>query len=197
MAKGSSVRITTGDLVIAQVFLRGSCRSPQIPLETPRFATIPKRARFGCLTSALANRPVAAMSVIEMRVPRDSSFKLFVLNQTFIRHLLHAYPLPGIDLSEVVAIDATSPNLVGPYMRQRVADAVWRLTLANGELVYLLIECQDKVDPTMPFRMLHAVSTLYFALSNNPPKEFGYSASAVPRIKHLIAPGQALERRKR
>ena len=185
MAKGSSVRITTGDLVIAQVFLRGSCRSPQIPLETPRFATIPKRARFGCLTSALANRPVAAMSVIEMRVPRDSSFKLFVLNQTFIRHLLHAYPLPGIDLSEVVAIDATSPNLVGPYMRQRVADAVWRLTLANGELVYLLIECQDKVDPTMPFRMLHAVSTLYFALSNNPPKEFGYSASAVPRIKHL------------
>ena len=125
------------------------------------------------------------MSVIEMRVPRDSSFKLFVLNQTFIRHLLQAYPLTGIDLSEVVAIDATSPNFVGPYMRQRVADAVWRLTLANGELVYLLVECQDKVDPTMPFRMLHAVSTLYFALSNNPPKEFGYSASAVPRIKHL------------
>ena len=185
MANGSPACFTTGDLVTTQVFLRGSCRTPQIPLETPRLVTIPKRAEFGRLTSALANPPVLAMSVIEMRVPRDSSFKLFVLNQTFIRHLLQAYPLTGIDLSEVVAIDATSPNFVGPYMRQRVADAVWRLTLANGELVYLLVECQDKVDPTMPFRMLHAVSTLYFALSNNPPKEFGYSASAVPRIKHL------------
>ena len=30
-----------------------------------------------------------------MRVPRDSAFKLFLLNPTFIRHLLHTYPLSG------------------------------------------------------------------------------------------------------
>jgi len=125
------------------------------------------------------------MSVIEMRVPRDSSYKLFVLDPIFLRHLLQAHPLPGIDPDEVVAIEAASPNLVGPDLRQRLADAVWRLTLADGQIVYLLVECQDAVDPTMPFRMLHAVSTLYFALSNQPPKEFGYSASAVPRVKHL------------
>ena len=125
------------------------------------------------------------MSVIEMRVPRDSSFKLFVLNGTFIHHLLRAYPLPGIDPDEVVAIDAASPNFIGPDLRQRLPDAIWRLTLANGEIVYLLVECQDEVDPSMPFRQLHAVATLYFALSMDPPKEYGYSASAVPRIKHV------------
>lgn len=120
-----------------------------------------------------------------MRVPRDSAFKLFLLNQTFLRHLLQAHPLAGIEPSEVIAIEPANTNFVGPDLRQRLPDAVWRLTLADGELAYLLLECQHAVDPSMPFRLLHAVATLYLALSKQPPEEGGYMAGAVPRIKHL------------
>ena len=125
------------------------------------------------------------MSTIDYRVPRDATFKSFFLNWIFIRHLLRAYPLRGIDEADVVAIDAVSANLIGPKMAQRITDAAWRLTLANGELVYLLIECQSTVDPSMAFRMLHSVATLYLALSRDPPREAGYSAAVVPRVKHV------------
>lgn len=125
------------------------------------------------------------MPIIELRVPRDPSFKRFVHNQTFIRHLLRAHPLDGLDESEIVAVDSARGNLVGPDMPQRLADAMWRLKLADGSIVYLLVECQAEIDPTMPFRMLHAVATMYLVLSNEPLREMGYSASAVPRVKHL------------
>ena len=106
--------------------------------------------------------------------------------QTF-RHLLRAYPLLGIDEREVVAIDAGNANLVVPHGQgQRLADAVWRLMLADGEIVYLLIECQAEIDPSMPFRMLHAAAGMYLILSQNPPRESGYTASLVPCVKHLI-----------
>lgn len=78
-----------------------------------------------------------------------------------------------------------SSDRLGPRLTQRLADAVWRLTLEDGSLVYLLIECQSEVDPTMPFRMLDAVGALYLALSKDPPREYGYSASSVQRVKHL------------
>ena len=127
------------------------------------------------------------MTTIDQGLRRDSAFKLFVHHQTFIRHLLRAYPLLGIDEREVVAIDAGNANLVAPHGQgQRLADAVWRLTLADGEIVYLLIECQAEIDPSMPFRMLHAAAGMYLILSQNPPRESGYAAALVPRVKHLI-----------
>ncbi len=125
------------------------------------------------------------MPVIEMRVPRDPAFKRFVHNQTFIRHLLRAHPLAGIDEAEVEAIEDANANFVDPKLAQRLPDAVWRLSLADGTITFLLVECQSEVDPTIPFRMLHAVATLYLALSQSPPQESAYSAAAVPRVKHL------------
>ena len=62
-----------------------------------------------------------------MRVPRDSAFELFLLNPTLIRHLLRAYPLSGIDSSDVIAVEPANTNFVGPDLRQRLPDAVWRL----------------------------------------------------------------------
>ncbi len=125
------------------------------------------------------------MPLIEMRVPHDPAFKRFVHNRTFIRHLLRAHPLAGIDEAEVEAIDDASANFVDPRLGQRLPDAVWRLTLADGTITFLLVECQSEVDPSMPFRMLNAVSALYLALSQAPPPQSEYSASAVPRVKHL------------
>ena len=125
------------------------------------------------------------MLTIDLRIPHDGSFKLFFYNETFIRHLLRAHPLLGIDESAVVAIDNLNSNLVGPQLKQRVADAVWRLTMSDGSLVYLLIECQSEVDSTMPFRILHEVASLYLALSKDPPREARYSPTCVPRIKHV------------
>jgi hypothetical protein len=125
------------------------------------------------------------MLVAEMRLPRDAAFKRFVHYAPFVRHLLRAHPLPGLDEARVVRIEQARANLVGPDLSQRLADGAWRLTLRDGELVYLLLECQSEPDPAMPLRMLHAVATLYLALSRNPPVGRGYSAARVPRIKHL------------
>ncbi|MDE0108222.1 MAG: Rpn family recombination-promoting nuclease/putative transposase [Bryobacterales bacterium] len=127
------------------------------------------------------------MTAVDQGLRRDSAFKLFVHHQSFIRHLLRAYPLAGIDEREVVAIEAGNANLVAAGGQgQRLADAVWRLTLADGEIAYLLIECQAEIDPSMPFRMLHAVAGMYLIQSQNPLRESGYAAGWVPRVKHLI-----------
>jgi len=125
------------------------------------------------------------MLTIDYGVPRDAAFKRFAHNRTYLRHLLRAHPLSGIDAADVVAIEDANSNFIGPRLTQRLADAVWRLTMSDGSLVYLLIECQSEVDSTMPFRILHEVASLYLALSKDPPGESGYSATAVPRVKHL------------
>ena len=122
--------------------------------------------------------------LIDMRLPHDSAFKRFVHSPAFIRHTLRAHPLAGIDEAEVEAIEDAGANFVDDRLVQRLADAVWRLRMADGSITFLLVECQAKVDPSMPFRMLNAVSALYLALSLNPPQP-EYSAAVVPRIKHL------------
>ena len=68
---------------------------------------------------------------------------------------------------------------------QRVVDAAWKLTLRDGGLVYLLVECQSTPDPSMPFRILNAVSALYLHLSRNPPGDGRYGVKRVPCVKHL------------
>ncbi len=123
------------------------------------------------------------MHVIEMRVPCDAPFKRFVLHPTFIRHLLGAYPLPGLDPDRVERVEPASANLVGPDLSQRLADAVWCLRLRDGRRAYLVVECQSQPDPAMPYRMQHAVGTLALALSRDPPPD--YAAGRVPPIRNL------------
>ena len=105
------------------------------------------------------------MSVIEMRVARDAAFKRFVLHRTFIRHLLDAYRLPGLNPALVEQVEEAAANLVGPDLPQRLTDAVWRLRLSDDQTAHLLVECQSQSDPSMPYRMLHGVATLALALS--------------------------------
>lgn len=168
-----------------------NCRrhqAPRSPRKAPRCATIPPSTTVsGPVGPPPAKLLQTAMTTIDQGLRRDSAFKLFVHHQSFIRHLLRAYPLAGIDEREVVAIDAGNANLVAAGGQgQRLADAVWRLTLADGEIVCLLIECQAEIDPSMPFRMLHAAAGMYLILSQNPPRESGYAAGWVPRVKHLV-----------
>ena len=100
------------------------------------------------------------MSVAYLRIPHDSSFKRFVFNPNFIRHLLRAYPLPALKEADVTAIEDARANLVDQYLKQRLIDAVWRLRTRDGGIAYLLIECQARVDPAMPVRMLDAAAAL-------------------------------------
>ena len=125
------------------------------------------------------------MSIAELRLPHDASFKSFVQNPEFMRHLLRAEPLQDLDEAEVVEIEEARSNLIHPDLSQRVVDAAWKLTLRDGGLVYLLVECQSTPDPSMPFRILNAVSALYLYLSRNPPGDGRYSAKRVPCVKHL------------
>ena len=91
--------------------------------------------------------------------------------------------LPGLDPALVEQVEETAANLVGPDLSQRLADAVWRLRLSDGQTAYLLVECQSQPDPSMPYRMLHGVATLALALSRDPPP--GYTAGRVPPIRNL------------
>ena len=81
------------------------------------------------------------MSVAYLRTPHDSAFKRFILNRDFIRHLLRAYPLPDLDETEVVRIASGSANIVDPFLKQRLIDALWRLEMRDGSIVFLLVEC--------------------------------------------------------
>ena len=75
---------------------------------------------------------------------------------------MRAHLWEGLDAER---IELAQTNLIGPDLSQRLADSAWRLIMQDGELVYLLLECQSEPDATMPLRMLHAVATLYLALS--------------------------------
>ena len=92
--------------------------------------------------------------IAEMRLPHDASFKRFVQNTEFVRHLLRAEPLSGLDEAEIVGIERASTDIVRSDLSQRVVDAAWELTLRDGALVYVLVECQSTPDPRMPVRML-------------------------------------------
>ena len=69
------------------------------------------------------------MSIAELRLPHDASFKSFVQNPEFMRHLLRAEPLQDLDEAEVVEIEEARSNLIHPDLSQRVVDAAWKLTL--------------------------------------------------------------------
>ena len=75
------------------------------------------------------------MSIAEPRLPHDASFKSFVQNPEFMRHLLRAEPLQDLDEAEVVEIEEARSNLIHPDLSQRVVDAAWKLTVRDGGLV--------------------------------------------------------------
>ena len=56
------------------------------------------------------------MSVSYLRIPHDSSVKRFVFNPHFIRHLLRAYPLGGLEEADVTSIEDASANLVDQFL---------------------------------------------------------------------------------
>ncbi len=100
-----------------------------------------------------------------MRLPRDAALKQFALNAYFLRHLLHAHPLDCLDEVQVASVKPASANLIGPDLSQRLTDAPWQIELRDGNLAWVLLECQAEPDPTMPFRALHSVATLGLKLS--------------------------------
>ena len=142
----------------------------------------------GICTGALSPAPfvLRLCSVVYLRTPHDSAFKRFVLNPHFIRYLLQAYKLPGLDAAEVLRIEPAGASLVDRYLKQRLVGAMWRVEMRDGSIVFLLIECQSTKDATMPVRFLHSVAAVSLALTENTLNEFGYSATRLPQVRCLV-----------
>ena len=105
---------------------------------------------------ALVAYPQVPMLVAEMHLPRDAAFKRFVHWALFVRHLLRTHSLPGVDEARVLRIEQVRANLVGPDLSRRLADGVWWLTLRDGELVHVMLECQSEPDPPPGDAVAHA-----------------------------------------
>ena len=131
--------------------------------------------------------------IAELRLPHDASFKLFVRHPTFIRHLLRAFPVSSVKEEDIVELRGVPSSFVGADLEQRRVDSVWVLEMRDGELVYLLVECQSHVDHTMHWRMFHATGILGLSLSRNPPRGRGYTAMRSPRIRGLVVYSGAQE----
>ena len=78
--------------------------------------------------------PGLPLFTAEMRLPRDAALKGFALNTDFLWHLLHAYPLDGLDGAQIGNIKPGSANLIGPDLSQRLPNAAWRIELRDGSL---------------------------------------------------------------
>ena len=61
--------------------------------------------------------------------------------------------------------------------------------MRDGGIAYLLIECQARVDPAMPVRMLDAAAALYLDLRTSPPTQAGYAADRVPPVRCVVVYG--------
>ncbi len=82
-----------------------------------------------------------------MRLPADTALKQFAPNTDFLRHVLRAHPLDGLDEVQTANIKLGSANLIGPDLSQRHTDAAWQIELLDGSLARLLQECQAEPDP--------------------------------------------------
>ena len=72
------------------------------------------------------------------------------------------------------------------YRKRRLVNALRRLDMREGTVVFLLIECQSTKDPAMAVQVLHSAGTVYLALSEDPLTEFGYSATRLPLVRCMV-----------
>ena len=124
--------------------------------------------------------------VAHLGLPRDPAFKLFAQNPTFIRHLLRVFPIRFLDECDIVKLRRGQASHVGPELERRRADALWEAEMKDGELVYLIVECQSYVAYDMHTRMLHFGARVLHDLSGAPPTKWGYTTEYNPRVVGLV-----------
>ena len=124
--------------------------------------------------------------VAHMGLPHDPAFKPFVQHPTFIRHLLQVFPMRFLEEGRIAGLRSVRSGRVGAMLARRRADAVWEARMLNGELVYLIVECQSYVDPAMPGRMLQFGGMVVLDLIEAPSPVHGYGKRRYPRVVGLV-----------
>ncbi len=124
--------------------------------------------------------------VAHIGLPRDPAFERFVQNPTFIGHFLRMFPIRFLDECDIVKFGRGQASRVGPEFERRRADALWEAEMKDGELVYLIVECQSYVACDMHTRMPHFGGIVLHDLSGAPPTKWGYTTKYNPRVIGLV-----------
>jgi predicted transposase YdaD len=102
----------------------------------------------------------------------DASYKQLFNSPLMVRHLLRGH-LPHAVLGELddAIIEPVPTGFIGPGLRTRHSDQIWRVRLNDGSLreAYVMLEFQSRYDPAMALRTCIYSALLYEALlqSNN------------------------------
>ncbi len=96
-----------------------------------------------------------------------AAFKQLFSHPRMVRDLLDGFVARGwceaLDRDTLTALPA---RYVGPDLRQRYADFVWRVRFRDGRWLYLVLEFPSNVDRSMAVRMLTYTGLLYLRLIN-------------------------------
>jgi predicted transposase/invertase (TIGR01784 family) len=97
----------------------------------------------------------------------DTGYKELFSHPEFVQQLIEGFAPPEIAaLMDFSTLKNHSGNYITPLFEEKFEDVVWSLEvhwqgLTQRLFLYLLIEFQSTVDPTMPLRMLHYVACFY------------------------------------
>ncbi|WP_242476718.1 Rpn family recombination-promoting nuclease/putative transposase [Halochromatium glycolicum] len=97
----------------------------------------------------------------------DTGYKELFSHPEFVQQLIEGFAPPEIAaLMDFSTLRNHSGNYITRLFEERFEDVVWSLEvhwqgLTQRLFLYLLIEFQSTVDPSMPLRMLHYVACFY------------------------------------
>ncbi|MCY4660758.1 MAG: Rpn family recombination-promoting nuclease/putative transposase [Acidobacteria bacterium] len=91
-----------------------------------------------------------------------AAFKQLFSHPRMVRDLLDGFVARGwCDALDLETLTALPARYVGPDLRQRYADFVWRVRFRDGRWLYVVIEIPSNVDRWMAVRMLTYTGLLY------------------------------------
>ncbi|MBK1618605.1 transposase [Lamprobacter modestohalophilus] len=97
----------------------------------------------------------------------DTGYKELFSHPELVQQLIEGFAPPEIaSLMDFTTLKNHSGNYITPLFEERFEDVVWSVQVhwqgvTERLFLYLLIEFQSTVDPTMPLRMLHYVACFY------------------------------------
>ncbi|MBK5939821.1 Rpn family recombination-promoting nuclease/putative transposase [Halochromatium roseum] len=97
----------------------------------------------------------------------DTGYKALFSHPEFVQQLIEGFAPPEIaSLMDFATLKNHSGNYITPLFEERFEDVVWSVQVTwqgvtERLFLYLLIEFQSTVDPTMALRMLHYVACFY------------------------------------
>ena len=97
----------------------------------------------------------------------DTGYKELFSHPEFVQQLIEGFaPAEIAALMDFSTLKNHSGNYITPLFEERFEDVVWSVQVhwqgvTERLFLYLLIEFQSSVDPSMPLRMLHYVACFY------------------------------------